>query len=75
MYKNNEQLKEIYLFETQQMKQYSQLIVTENEMKQLNYWTNLQFKEILFDSDYCSWSIDKSIFNKRINFRVIRQGN
>ena len=36
-------------------------------MKLLEKWTKLKFKEIIFDSDYCSWDINTSTFNKRID--------
>ena len=44
----------------------SKPLITEEEMKQIEEWTKSLFKEILFDTDYCDWSSEKSSFNKRI---------
>ena len=41
-------------------------IMTENEMKQIHIWTNLECREIVFDSQKDNWSIGSSSFNQKI---------
>ena len=46
---------------------FNNLIITnEKEMKQLEKWTGLKCKEIIFDSTIDNWSIDTSVLNERI---------
>ena len=43
------------------------MIDREKQIKQLEEWTALKFGDVLFDSKFDNWSINSSVFGKRIN--------
>ena len=52
--------------EKEAMKQYSKPFITDNEMKQIEEWTNMKFQEIIFDSEYCQWTLGNSTFDNHL---------
>ena len=40
--------------------------VYENEIKQIETWTKMTMKSLLFDSDICDWKKNSSTFDKRV---------
>ena len=57
---NEEKTRLIISKEIKEMKEYSHPIVSEQEMKQIEEWNGVTFEEIIFDSNYCDWSIETS---------------
>ena len=42
------------------------MMLDENEMNQLEQWTNKKCSEVLFDSDKDDWNQNTSVFNDKI---------
>ena len=64
----NEMKKKMYLQETEALKIITTIVPRKypKEMKQLEEWTKLKFKEVIYNSSVGDWNIHTSTFDKRI---------
>ena len=70
-----EKEKKEYEEQTKNMINHSKPILSEKEMNYLENWSEMIYKEMIFDSDYCDWDWGKSSFDKRLlnreNYAII----